>query len=90
MLATVYAEKAQQEKDAAASARHCSARAISAYTDVLKADDTNVRARLELGVTQMAAANTHAATKAFQDVIAAGPKTTAATEATAHLQEIHK
>jgi len=89
MLATLYRDKAQQEKDATAR-QALLTRAIGAYTDMLKADDTNARARLELGVTQMAAGNTDAAAKAFEDVIAANPKTSAATEAAAHLQDIRK
>ena len=89
MLATLYREKAQQEKDAAAR-QALLGRAITAYGEMLKSDETNTRARIELGVTQMAAGNTDAATKAFQDVIAANPKSPAATEAAAHLQEIRK
>jgi Tfp pilus assembly protein PilF len=38
----------------------------------------------------MAAGNADAAAKAFQDVIAADPKSPAAVEATAHLQGIRK
>jgi len=89
MLATLYREKAAQEKDAAAKQALLN-RAIGAYTDLLKSDDTNARARVELGVTQMAAGNVDAAAKSFQDVINADPKTTAAAEAAAHLQEIRK
>ncbi|HXD21556.1 MAG TPA: carboxypeptidase regulatory-like domain-containing protein [Vicinamibacterales bacterium] len=89
MLATVYREKAAQERDAAAKQALLN-RAIGAYTDLLKADDANARARVELGVTQMAAGNMDAAAKSFQDVINADPKTTAAAEAAAHLQEIRK
>jgi TolA-binding protein len=89
MLGTLYRQKAQQEKDAAARQALLN-RAIGAYTDVLKTDDTNMRARLELGVTQMAAGNNDAAAKAFQEIIAANPKTSAANEAAAHLQAIQK
>jgi TolA-binding protein len=89
MLATLYREKAAQEKDATAK-QALLARAIAAYGDMLKSDDSNVRARVELGVTQMAAGNMDAAAKSFQDVITANPKTTAAAEAAAHLQEIRK
>ncbi|HKC56369.1 MAG TPA: carboxypeptidase regulatory-like domain-containing protein [Vicinamibacterales bacterium] len=89
MLATLYREKAAQERDAAAKQALLN-RAIGAYTDLLKADDANARARVELGVTQMAAGNMDAAAKSFQDVINADPKTTAAAEAAAHLQEIRK
>jgi tetratricopeptide (TPR) repeat protein len=89
VVATLYREKAVQEKDAAAR-QALFARAIAAYTDFLKSDDTNLRARVELGVTQMAAGNAEAAAKSFQDVISASPKTSAAAEAAAHLQEIRK
>jgi tetratricopeptide (TPR) repeat protein len=89
MLATLYREKAGQERDATAKQALLN-RAIGAYTDLLKADDANTRARVELGVTQMAAGNMDAAAKSFQDVINADPKTTAAAEAAAHLQEIRK
>ena len=89
MLGTLYREKAQQEKDAAARQALLN-RAIGAYTDMLKADDTNTRARLELGVTQMAAGNNDAAAKAFEEIITAHPKTSAATEAAAQLQKIQK
>jgi len=89
MLATLYREKAVQERDATAKQALLN-RAIGAYTDLLKADDANTRARVELGVTQMAAGNMDAAAKSFQDVINADPKTTAAAEAAAHLQEIRK
>jgi tetratricopeptide (TPR) repeat protein len=89
MLATLYREKAAQERDATAKQALLN-RAIGAYTDLLKADDANTRARVELGVTQMAAGNMDAAAKSFQDVINADPKTTAAAEAAAHLQEIRK
>jgi len=89
MLATLYREKAAQEKDAAAR-QALLARAIAAYTDFLKSDDTNPRARVELGVTQMAAGNADAAAKSFEDVISADPKTPAAAEAAAHLKEIRK
>jgi tetratricopeptide (TPR) repeat protein len=89
MLATLYREKAGQENDVAAK-QALLARAIAAYTDMLRSDDTNARARVELGVTQMAAGNIDAAAKSFQDVISANPKTTAAAEAAAHLQEIRK
>lgn len=41
-------------------------------------------------MTQMAAGNRDAATKSFQDVINTNPKTAAAVEAAAHLQEISK
>lgn len=89
MLATLYREKAAQEKDAAAK-QALLARAVAAYTEMIRNDDTNARARIELGVTQMAAGNSDAAAKSFQDVITANPKTTAAAEAAAHLQEIRK
>ena len=89
MLATLYREKATQEKDATAR-QALLGRAITAYTDLLKNDDANVRARVELGVTQMAAGNIDAAAKSFQDVITANPKTAAAAEAAAHLQDIRK
>jgi tetratricopeptide (TPR) repeat protein len=89
MLGTLYREKAVQEKDAAAR-QALLTRAIGAYTDLLKADDTNTRARIELGVTQMTAGNMDAATRSFQDVISANPKTAAAVEAAAHLQDIRK
>jgi tetratricopeptide (TPR) repeat protein len=89
MLGTLYREKAAEEKDAAAK-QALLARAMTAYSDLLKADDTNARARVELGVTQMTAGNMDAAAKSFQDVISANPKTTAAAEAAAHLQEIRK
>jgi tetratricopeptide (TPR) repeat protein len=89
IVATLYREKAVQEKDAAAR-QALLARAIAAYTDFLKGDDTNVRARIELGVTQMAAGDAEAAARSFQDVISANPKTSAAAEAAAHLQEIRK
>jgi tetratricopeptide (TPR) repeat protein len=89
MLATLYREKAVQEKDAAAK-QVLLGRAMTAYSDLLKSDDTNARARVELGVTQMAAGNADAAAKSFQDVITANPKTAAAAEAAAHLQEIRK
>src|SRR4030095_4185949 len=80
VIATLYREKAVQEKDAAARQALFS-RAIAAYTDFLKGDDTNLRARLELGVTQMAAGNAEAAARSFQDVMSAHPKTSAAAEA---------
>jgi tetratricopeptide (TPR) repeat protein len=89
MLATLYREKAAQEKDASAR-QALLGRAMTAYGDVLKSDDTNARARVELGVTEMAAGNVDAAAKSFQDVITANPKTAAAAEAAAHLQEIRK
>ena len=89
VVATLYREKAEKEKDAAAR-QALLARAIGAYTDFLKSDDTNLRARVELGVTQMAAGNAEAAAKSFEDVISANPKTAAAAEAAAHLQEIRK
>jgi tetratricopeptide (TPR) repeat protein len=89
MLATLYREKARQEKDSTAR-QALLGRAITAYGEMLKSDETNTRARLELGVTQMAAGNPDAATKAFQDVIAANPTSPAATEAAAHLKEIRK
>jgi tetratricopeptide (TPR) repeat protein len=89
MLATLYREKAAQEKDAVAK-QALLGRAMTEYNDLLKNDDTNARARVELGLTQMAAGNTDAAAKSFQDVITANPKTAAAAEAAAHLQEIRK
>jgi tetratricopeptide (TPR) repeat protein len=89
MLATLYREKAAQEKDGVAK-QALLGRAMTAYNDLLKSDDTNARARVELGVTQMAAGNTDAAAKSFQEVITANPKTAAAAEAAAHLQEIRK
>src|SRR5712691_4970214 len=89
MLGTLYREKAAQEKDAAAR-QALLGRAITAYTELLKSDDANVRARVELGMTEMAAGNMDAAAKSFQDVITANPKTAAAAEAAAHLQEIRK
>jgi tetratricopeptide (TPR) repeat protein len=89
MLATLYREKAAQEQDASAR-QALLGRAIAAYTDFLKNDDTNVRARVELGVTQMSAGNPEAAAKVFEDIVSANPKTSAAAEAAAHLQEIRK
>jgi tetratricopeptide (TPR) repeat protein len=89
VVATLYREKATQEKDAAAR-QALFGRAIAAYTEVLKNDDTNLRARVELGVTQMAAGNADAAAKSFEDVISVNPKTSVAAEAAAHLQEIRK
>ena len=89
VVATLYREKAVQEKDATAR-QALLARAIAAYTDFLKNDDSNLRARIELGVTHMAAGNAEAAAKSFEDVISANPKTSAAAEAAAHLQEIRK
>jgi tetratricopeptide (TPR) repeat protein len=89
VVATLYREKAAQEKDGAAR-QALLARAITAYTDFLKSDDTNLRARVELGVTLMAAGNADAAARSFEAVISANPKTSAAAEAAAHLQEIRK
>jgi tetratricopeptide (TPR) repeat protein len=89
VVATLYREKAAQEKDGAAR-QALLARAIAAYTDFLKSDDTNLRARVELGVTLMAAGNADAAARSFEAVISANPKTSAAAEAAAHLQEIRK
>jgi tetratricopeptide (TPR) repeat protein len=89
VLATLYREKAAQEKDAALR-QALLTRAIAAYTEFLKNEDSNLRARIELGVTHMAAGNTEAAAKSFEDVISANPKTSAAAEAAAHLQEIRK
>lgn len=89
MLGELYREKAQQEKDAAAR-QALLGRAITVYGDLLKNDDTNSRARLELGMTQVAAGNADAAAKAFQDVIAANPNSPAAAEAAARLQDIRK
>jgi len=89
MVATLYREKAAQEKDATAR-QALLGRAITAYTDFLKNDDTNLRARVELGVTHMAAGNAEAAARSFEDVISANPKTAAAAEAAAHLKEIRK
>ena len=89
MLGTIYREKAQQEKDTAAR-QALLGRAIAAYSEMLKADDSNARARIELGATQVAAGDATAAAKSFQDVIAANPRSPAAEEAAAHLQEIRK
>jgi len=89
VVATLYREKAGQEKDAAAR-QALFTRAIAAYTEFLKSDDSNLRARVELGVTHMAAGNAEAAARSFEDVISANPKTSAAAEAAAHLQEIRK
>ena len=89
VVATLYREKAEKETDAAAR-QALLARAIAAYTDFLKSDDTNLRARVELGVTHMAAGHAEPAAKSFEDVISANPKTAAAAEAAAHLQEIRK
>jgi tetratricopeptide (TPR) repeat protein len=89
VVATLYREKAAQEKDATAR-QALLERAIASYTDFLKNDDTNARARVELGVTHMAAGNAEAAARSFEDVISANPKTSAAAEAAAHLQEIRK
>jgi tetratricopeptide (TPR) repeat protein len=89
MIATLYREKAAQEKDATAR-QALLGRAITAYNDFLKSDDTNLRARVELGVTHMAAGNAEAAARSFEDVISANPKTSAAAEAAAHLKEIRK
>lgn len=89
VLATLYREEAAQEKDAALR-QALLTRAIAVYTEFLKNEDSNLRARIELGVTHMAAGNTEAAAKSFEDVISANPKTSAAVEAAAHLQEIRK
>ena len=87
MLGTLYREKAAQEQDPAAK-QALLTKSVAAYTEMLRNDDTNARARLELGVTQMAAGNADAAARSFHDVISANPKSTAAAEAAAHLQEI--
>jgi hypothetical protein len=89
MLGTIYREKAEQEKNAAAR-QALLGRAIAAYSEMLKADENNARARIELGVTQIAAGDATAAAKTFQDVIEANPRTPAADEAAARLQEIRK
>jgi len=89
MLGTIYREKAQQEKDTAAR-QALLGRAIAAYSELLKVDEGNARARIELGVTQVAAGDATAAAKSFQDVIAANPRGPAAEEAAARLQEIRK
>src|SRR5262249_20627861 len=89
MLGTLYREKALQEKDATAR-QALLGRAISAYGDLLKVDETNTRARIELGVTKLALGNTDAAAATFQNVIASNPKTPAAAEAAADLEEIRK
>ena len=89
MLGTIYREKAEQEREPAAR-QALLGRAIAAYTDMLKADETNARARIELGVTEIAAGDSTAAAKAFQDVIAASPNSPAAEEATARLRDINK
>lgn len=89
VVATLYREKAAQEKDGTAR-QALLTRAIAAYTEFLKSDDSNLRARVELGVTHMAAGNAEAAARSFEDVISANPKTSAAAEAAAHLQEIRK
>ena len=89
MLATLYREKAAQEKDAAAR-QALLGRAMTAYSDLLRATTPMPVRAWSLGVTQMAAGNPDAAAKSFQDVITANPKTAAAAEAAAHLQEIRK
>jgi hypothetical protein len=65
-------------------------RAVAAYTEVLKADAGNDRARLELGATQVAAGDVAAGRTTFQEIIATRPGSPAAAEAAAHLQGIQE
>jgi tetratricopeptide (TPR) repeat protein len=87
LIGDVYRQKATREPDASAR-QGLYDRAMAAYTEMLKADGENGRARIELGVTAQAAGNMEAAAKAFQDVIAASPGTPAAAEAAAHLEQL--
>lgn len=89
VIGGVYRQQAERETGTAAR-QVLYDRAIASYGELLKADTGNDRARLELGVTQRAAGQTDAATRTFQDIIAAAPGSAAAAEATAHLQEMKK
>lgn len=60
VLAGLYREKAQQEKDPAARQRLLD-RAVTAYKEVLKDDETNERALIELALTQLAQGSVDAA-----------------------------
>jgi tetratricopeptide (TPR) repeat protein len=87
LIGDVYRQKATRETDVAAR-QALYDRAIAAYSDLLKTDADNDRARLELGATAQAAGNSTAATKAFQEVIATSPGTPAAAEAASHLEQL--
>ena len=89
VIGGVYRQQAEREQDTTAR-QALYGRAIASYGELIKADTGNDRAKLELGLTQRTTGQTDAATRTFQDIIAAAPNSAAAAEATAYLQEMKK
>lgn len=89
VVAGVYRQKAEIEKDAAARQALYN-RAIVSYTELLANESDNERAKIELGLTQLSAGNVDVATRLLQEVAAAGPDSPAAAEAAAHLRDMKK
>jgi hypothetical protein len=87
VIGDLYREKAQRETETAAR-QSLYERAIAAYSDLLKSDAENDRARIEYALTSQLAGHRDAAVKALQDVVAASPGSLAAEEATAHLERL--
>jgi tetratricopeptide (TPR) repeat protein len=87
VIGNVYREQASKTTDTAARQELLS-RARTAYGEVLKAEGEHDRATLELGLTEEAAGNTDAATRAFQAVISANPDSAIGAEAATHLQQL--
>jgi hypothetical protein len=89
VIAGVYRQKAEIERDAAARQALYN-RAIVSYTELLTNESDNERAKIELGLTQLSAGNVDAATRLLQEVAAASPGGPAAAEAAAHLRDMKK
>jgi tetratricopeptide (TPR) repeat protein len=89
VVADVYRQKAEREP-AGAARQALYERAIAIYTDMLKADAANDRAKIELALTSQAAGHREAALKGLQEVISGNPGSVAAAEAYAHLARLQQ
>jgi hypothetical protein len=87
VIGDLYRQKAERERDTTTRLALYE-RAIMAYSDVLKSDAGNDRAKIEFALTSQLAGHRDAALKALQDIIVSNPGSLAAEEATAHLDRL--
>ena len=89
VLADTYREQAEREQSPSAK-QTLYDRAIQSYSDAMKNDDVSDRARLDLGLTQVAAGRVDDGVQTLQGLVASTPQSAAAKEAAAKLAELRR
>jgi len=81
--------QAEREQDSTVR-RTLYARAITAYQDALKDETTSMRARLDLGLTQVSAGAVDDGIRTLEALVASAPESSAARDAAARLAELRR